>query len=101
MKQHISIVCDNESCNFKGGQVSTDDLEKYVDTKCPLCQENLLTKEDYERTLKLLDDFKKMQKIEIDYEAIEKKTGLTKEELTQPITVTFGTHKEIKIKEIK
>lgn len=42
------IKCDNKQCGFHDPSVQSVDYHKYVDTGCPSCGENLLTKKDYE-----------------------------------------------------
>ena len=53
MKDRIEISggglkCDNISCNFKNENIKSEDFEFWIDEPCPLCGENLLTKEDYQ-----------------------------------------------------
>lgn len=50
------IRCDAPNCGFEDPTVQSAELEKYIDTPCPLCDENLLTRKDY-------DKFKLMEKI--------------------------------------
>lgn len=49
-EQNSLITCDNANCNFTipfSREQENKFLVMYVDTACPDCGENLLTKEDY------------------------------------------------------
>lgn len=56
--QEYSIVCDNKECDYKvineNSHIDGYDTIKYVDLPCPKCGENLLTKEDYLQSIKIL-----------------------------------------------
>lgn len=43
------LNCDSVNCNFHDNTVLSADYEKYVDTPCPLCGSNLLTRKDYDK----------------------------------------------------
>jgi len=40
------LKCDAAGCGFRCEEIRTDEYELFVDTACPLCGANLLTKED-------------------------------------------------------
>jgi RNA polymerase subunit RPABC4/transcription elongation factor Spt4 len=44
-----TIVCDNPACDFKR-DIPFGNCEKWIDKPCPNCGENLLTREDFEKT---------------------------------------------------
>ena len=57
MKNEHAIVCDNDNCDYKVVNKSGDpniDISGYLNKRCPECGKNLLTKKDYEDSLKLL-----------------------------------------------
>lgn len=49
----INLVCDNEECNYVSHEFPLSHLEDLVGTICPLCQENLLTQEDVDKSVLL------------------------------------------------
>jgi hypothetical protein len=55
MKITISgLKCDNPYCNYRDDSVQYSDYEKSIGRPCPQCGESLLTKEDFEKTNRLL-----------------------------------------------
>lgn len=51
------IVCDNPKCKYEL-DIKGWPLEYFIDEPCPLCDENLLAKEDYllhERMMKIIN----------------------------------------------
>ena len=41
------IKCDNPSCDYADWSVKQEDYKDWVDRPCPKCQQNLLTRSDY------------------------------------------------------
>ena len=54
--QEDLIVCDNITCNFKVKNLleETTKLIDYLNKSCPLCGENLLTENDYDKHKKVI-----------------------------------------------
>ena len=53
MELEISgLKCDTPHCNYRDDNVKFEDYEKSIGRKCPLCQSNLLTRQDYIQCLK-------------------------------------------------
>ena len=46
------LVCDNDSCEYEHAMPFSNSL-KYINYPCPLCGDNLLTKEDFIRGLRM------------------------------------------------
>lgn len=49
------IKCDNSECDYRDDSVSFDDYPNWVNKECPKCGQNLLTQEDYDECLKVID----------------------------------------------
>ena len=57
MNQEYLVVCDKPGCDFKVKNetgIPNDGIEKYLNMSCPLCGENLLTEDDYRRSVVFL-----------------------------------------------
>lgn len=55
--QEHSIICDNIKCDYKIKNTSGDpneDISGYLNMPCPKCGENLLTEQDYLRSMKVM-----------------------------------------------
>ena len=76
------IKCDNPSCDYSDMAVPLEDYPIYVGKPCPLCNENLLTQESYDKILAWVD-------------AVELANSYTPEELAN--IVSSMTSEEIDI----
>lgn len=93
----LQLICDNEKCDFTHTLTSNDDayLGQLINTRCPMCGENLLTREDYlryvyfKRTVNFINRW--FSWITIFY---------SKKKLTQSKTVSVHCHNGIKVEEI-
>jgi predicted RNA-binding Zn-ribbon protein involved in translation (DUF1610 family) len=47
--EESTIHCDNSACGFEQA-IPFEDREKWIDRPCPECGENLLTREDFEKS---------------------------------------------------
>ncbi len=47
-KESLGIKCDAKHCNYKDTTVVWEDAHLYVNSPCPECGSNLLTKKDYD-----------------------------------------------------
>lgn len=68
------IKCDNPDCNFKDMAVKFEDYEEYVNKPCPLCGENLLTQQDYDKcrlVMSITNLANKIFKMPDDYDGSE------------------------------
>lgn len=57
------IKCDNPECNWADWSVKQEDYEQWIDRPCPICGQNLLTKECHERTNKILEELKNLNNL--------------------------------------
>jgi hypothetical protein len=49
---YSGIKCD--CCDYRDDHVQFSDYKDYINRPCPKCRENLLTEEDYKRSLQLI-----------------------------------------------
>lgn len=49
----VGITCDNPDCNYSDMSVPFEDYAQWINHKCPCCDWNLLTKEDYNKCIQL------------------------------------------------
>jgi hypothetical protein len=54
--KYSGLKCD--CCDYRDDEVRFEDYEKYIDYPCPKCREPLLTKEDYQKCLRLINTVK-------------------------------------------
>lgn len=54
------IKCDNEDCGWFDMDVTFEEYPDYVNKPCPCCNENLLTKEEYDLLKNVSDFYKKI-----------------------------------------
>lgn len=47
------LKCDTKHCNYRNDDVTFEEYPKYLNSRCPICNSNLLTQEDYNTCLKL------------------------------------------------
>lgn len=59
------IKCDNEECGWKDPTVPYEDYPKYIDKPCPCCGANLLTRQDYLVTKRIIEISKLFGNIEV------------------------------------
>ena len=50
--KYSGLKCD--CCDYRDDEVRFEDYEKYIGYPCPKCRESLLTKEDYQKCLRLI-----------------------------------------------
>lgn len=108
------LQCDNPACDWKDHTIEHDKFEEWIDKSCPKCGENVLTKEDYENSLKLhamidfinsmtpdeLNEFAALAgKADLNDPIIEKLKALDLSD-SESVTVTVDCHKTIKITDI-
>jgi phage FluMu protein Com len=55
------LKCDH--CSYRDDSVAWEDYEKYIDSKCPKCNSNLLTLEDYIKCVKIVSTINKFNNI--------------------------------------
>lgn len=49
------LKCDNPKCDYKDDSVKFEDYVNYIDKECPKCGESLLTQEDYDSVVNIVD----------------------------------------------
>jgi hypothetical protein len=54
--KYSGLKCD--CCDYRDDEVRFEDYEKYINYPCPKCREPLLTKEDYQTCLRLINAVK-------------------------------------------
>ena len=57
------IKCDTPHCNYREKDVKFENFPKWINKRCPVCGRNLLTQSEYDKCIKLYDNFEKSQKI--------------------------------------
>ncbi len=48
------LKCDNTNCDFED-DTPLEDYKKSIGKPCPKCGDNLLTQEDYDKTMEIID----------------------------------------------
>ncbi len=111
------IICDNPNCDWQDLSIPSEEFYKWVDNPCPLCAENLLTKQDFENSEMLRfvveftnglsgEDLNELTEI-IDKEELKKSdflkdaVGLDLLKEDGLFSVSIETHKKLKVTEIK
>lgn len=105
------LKCDNENCNFKDETIKSVDYEKWIDSPCPECGDNLLTKEDFVniRTLEMVVALTNSMSEEeindltekIDHKKLYFMKDISHEDLNKKISVQINTHKTITFENAK
>lgn len=49
------LKCDNPNCDYEDMSVPLEDYEKSIGKPCPNCGQSLLTQEDYDEVVKMID----------------------------------------------
>lgn len=84
----ISTKLKCDSCDYIEPDLDMNDLESYIDKPCPLCGENILTKEDYDQQNLLLGIVNLMN---FTNEALEKEANLN----TKKVKTSVGVHNNV------
>lgn len=50
--QYYGLKCD--CCDYRDDEITFEEYKNYINYPCPKCREPLLTKEDYERCIRVL-----------------------------------------------
>lgn len=112
------LKCDNPVCDWKDTTIKVENWHTWINAKCPKCEANLLTLEDYNnaiiviKTAELLNEFTEEELAEMsagktieDIEAhpmIKDAKGLEHlTDLDERVIMSVGTHKGVKIIEFK
>jgi len=115
------LQCDNSECDYTNMDIHTDDYKEWIDAPCPKCGENLLTEDDFLRSLALretIDMINSMSQESFDMfmeimPASTKKEFIdsgffkdaegieTIDESVDDVEITVSTHKEVKAIKIK
>ena len=53
--QSLGIKCDTEGCDFKVSFGEREVYTSYLNKPCPVCSANLLTQQDYDTMMQMLD----------------------------------------------
>lgn len=113
------LKCDNPNCDWVDQTIQQDDYSEWINAKCPKCNENVLTLEDYENAMalkevaNLINSFTPEELHEmtkgVDVETLKEEPFLKdakglenlSDDIEKKCIISFNTHKEIKIREIK
>ena len=57
------LKCDNPNCDYNDPSVPFSDYEKSVNKPCPKCGDNLLTQDDYNQTLQMVQAVELLNKM--------------------------------------
>ena len=57
------LKCDNPDCDYVNMDIKVEDYKKWVNKPCPKCGENLLTEDDYNFVMIMLNITDKFNKI--------------------------------------
>lgn len=111
------LQCDSPSCDWTDETVEVKDYKQWLNAPCPKCGENVLTQEDLDSVLKVMEmvdlinalpeegfeEFMEWSKsigsIQTSKEEFYEKHKIP--EGTEKLNVTFNVHKGIHIKEVK
>jgi hypothetical protein len=76
------LQCDSPNCDYEDMSVPFSDYEKSIGKPCPKCGENLLTQEDYDKVIQMVDAAEMLNMF--SPEELEKIVGnLSSEEMDQ------------------
>lgn len=85
------LKCDNPTCNWEDRTIAFEDYEKYINHVCPECGESVLTPEDHQLALTLVEAFENFKLQMADF------NSFSAEEETVRIKMHLGAHKEITV----
>lgn len=111
------LKCDNPVCDWKDETIDVKDWPNWINAKCPKCESNLLTLEDFHNAMLLfqtaavinsfsseelkemcagrtIDDVKELNMFK-DAKGLEHLDGEGR------VCLSFNTHKQVNIQEIK
>jgi hypothetical protein len=103
------LKCDNESCDYENPTIKVEDYKEWIDKPCPKCGENLLTQEDFDNTMVVIEMTKMFNDMPEDmFQLItdaskDKKSILDDYDLppdTERVNIKLDMHKGVKIKEV-
>lgn len=109
------LLCDNINCDYHDTTILYKDYKDWINRPCPKCGENLLTLEDYNRsvlihkTVEMYNSLTEEEKAEMKKSTSGNFKDLIKnvkgseniDDNTEKVSMSISTHKEIKIKEVK
>ena len=61
------LKCDNETCDYEDPTAKVEEYKDYIDKPCPKCGENLLTQEDYDNTMAVIELTKMFNNMSEDF----------------------------------
>ena len=93
-----NLKCDNEECNYVSHKFPNDHIVDLVGAECPLCKSNLLTKEDLDKFILMVNaiDFINNMSEEDYEEACNIKSDKSDEEILKYLDDEFGMKFEIR-----
>ena len=112
------LKCDNSKCDWADKSIKVKDLENWINSKCPKCNDNLLTLEDYNNamimiaTAELFNEFKSNEILEMSkgqtiediksHPMIKNAKGLEHlKDINERVIMSVNTHKGLNITEFK
>ena len=111
------LQCDSPSCDWTDETIKVENYKEWLNAPCPKCGENVLTQEDLDSVLKVMEmvdlinalpeegfeEFMEWSKsiggAHTSKEEFYEKHNIPEE--TEKLNVTFTVHKGIHIKEVK
>ena len=117
LRKSGGLQCDSPSCDWTDETIEVEDYKQWLNASCPKCGENVLTQEDLDSVLKVmemvdlinalpeegLEEFMNWSK-SIGGKITSKEEFYEKHNIpegTERLTVTFDVHNGIHIKDVK
>lgn len=91
--QETGLKCDNPTCDWKDESITSDQMIAHINAECPKCGENILTEEDYNNYMTVINIIKSVEAM--SDEEIESLTGGIKDLNEDIYRMTIDTHKGI------
>lgn len=93
------LQCDNTLCDYVDMSILREDYEKYIDSPCPKCGENLLTLEDYNNVL-ILEEAVRLTNTMSEEQINEITKNISAEQEEEIKNFLINTHKNITFTEV-
>ena len=113
------LKCDNEKCDWIDKTIPIEDWKNWINAKCPKCSENLLTLDDYNNAMLVIESANLINSFSLD-ELAAVSQNISVEDLKKSpfvkdakglenlnsgndgkVLMSVSTHKEIKLEELK
>ena len=107
---HVEILstglkCDTPTCDWKDETLAISDWPNWINVPCPKCGGNLLTQEDYDNVMTLMETVKFVnahpKEVELMLALNSDAYAAAGIDPDEKVNVTFNTHKTITIDSIE